>query len=235
MRHLIDLMNVPGRPLFRYGMPGPTEADEQQERKNEDRRYPPTRPPHDASADQQEGKHKVPAPRPPEAGAGQHLAYRIGIEQRESRAGNIRGHCEEQAQRRQQCHDGADGRHTTKPGIEGGQNVGRSRGCIAAEPVKPEGAAAEDHDCGRELQKALKDQRLSHDLTLCRASLFDLKGKTAFGRMTIDRYDLPRDLVSAGRKHRQRQHKLSMVCGGDGRRPGLDRLSAGESERNGRK
>ena len=32
--------------------------------------------------------------------------------------------------------------------------------------------------------------------------MLDLKGETAFGRMTIDRYDVPRDLVSAGRKHR---------------------------------
>jgi len=151
MHHLIDLMNVTAGPLALHGMPDPAEADQQQQRENEDCRHPPTRPRRNANAKREEGKHEVPAPCPAEAGAEQHLAYRIGIERRSGRAGHIRGDPEHQAQRRKQ-HDGhTDDRHAPKPGIEGGESVGRSRR-IAAEPVKPESAAAEDHDCGRELQ-----------------------------------------------------------------------------------
>ena len=53
--------------------------------------------------------------------------------------------------RRQQRDDGADRRHAPKPGIEDNERAGGSHGGIDAEPVNPEGSAAENHDHRREL------------------------------------------------------------------------------------
>jgi len=100
MHHLVDLMDEPGHSLALHGMPDPAQADQQQQRESKDRLHPPRRPRRKANADREDGKHQMPAPRPPEAGAEQHLVYRIGIERRGSRPGHICGDSKHQAQRR---------------------------------------------------------------------------------------------------------------------------------------
>jgi len=118
MQHLIGLMDELCRPMPLHGMPDPAQAEQEQQGEDQDRGHPPTRIWRKASAYCEGGKRKVPAPRPAETCAEEHLADRIGIERRTGRSGHIGGGREHRAQRRYQGNDCANGRYAPRPGIE---------------------------------------------------------------------------------------------------------------------
>jgi len=78
MQHLIGLMDELCRPMPLHGMPDPAQAEQEQQGEDQDRGHPPTRIWRKASAYCEGGKRKVPAPRPAETCAEEHLADRIG-------------------------------------------------------------------------------------------------------------------------------------------------------------